>query len=138
MITQHTWTTRIISMTFFGVFLSTLFLSLFYMPVGMDMSGTMSGCPFMSHEEVLCSMGTIEHIAAWKSAFTAIAPAFALLLIAFAAVAILFTVTSQLLHRHRFRILGPPARVIRERTYTFTYRPLQEFFSNGTLHPKLF
>ena len=122
-----------------AVFLSVLFLSLFHMPAGMDMSGNMSGCPFMSHEEVLCSMSTLDHVSAWKSVFTVIAPSFTLLLLvlALAAVEIVFAIAPNLLSRQRYR-QKTLSREIRDRIYTFSYRPLQELFSNGILHPKLF
>jgi len=122
---------------FTTAFLSVLFLSLFHMPAGMDMSGNMSDCPFMSHEEVLCSMNTLDHISAWKSAFTATAPSFALLLLSLIVVAVVITLAPNLLLRQRYR-LQPLSREIRNRIYTFSYRPLQELFSSGILHPKLF
>lgn len=120
-----------------AVFLSVLFLSLWQMPVSMDMSGKMSGCPFMSHEEVLCSMNPLDHVSAWKSAFTAIAPSFTLLLLTLAAVGVAFAIAPNLLLRQRYRQEILPQE-IRDQIYTFSYRPLQELFSNGILHPKLF
>lgn len=134
------WRSRIQKTSWFivtTVFLSVLFLSLFHMPASMEMGGEMSDCPFMTHEEVLCSMSTIDHIAAWKSAFTAIAPSFVLLLLTLVAVALVLAVAPNLLLSQRYRqhILS---REVCDRIYTFSYRPLQELFSNGILHPKLF
>lgn len=120
-----------------AVFLSVLLLSLFQMPASMSMSGDSSGCPFMSHDEVLCSMNTLDHIYAWKSAFTSIAPSFTLLLLSLGAMVIVFVNIPNLLSRQRYRYLIIK-RLLRERTYTFSYRPLQELFSNGILNPKLF
>jgi len=121
-----------------GIFLSVMFLSLFHMPVGMDMSGGMSSdCPFMSHEEVICSMSTLDHLTAWKSAFMAALPSLTLLLLAIAAIVLVLSVAPNLLQRQRYRTVLP-IRYLTERTYSYSYRPLQELFSNGILHPKLF
>lgn len=118
--------------------LGAMFVSLFHMSSGMDMTGGMSDCPFMSHEEVLCPMNVADHIGAWKSAFLAIAPTIVLLLTAAAAVAVVVSIAPHLLRR-RFKpipVLGES--YLRECTYSFVYRPLQELFSNGILHPKVF
>ena len=128
---------KMLRFAFTTAFLSVLFFSLFHMPAGMDMSGKMSGCPFMSHEEVLCSMSTLDHLSAWQSAFTAIAPSFTLLLLTLTEVVITLTVAPNLLLRQRYRPQSF-SREIRNRIYTFSYRPLQELFSSGILHPKLF
>lgn len=119
------------------VFLGTMFGGLFHMTSAMDMSGDMSGCAFMTHGEAICSMNTLDHISAWKSAFTAITPSLTLLLLALAAVAIVLAVAPNLLLRQRYRPQILP-REVRDRIYTFSYRPLQELFSSGILHPKLF
>lgn len=119
------------------VFLSVLSLSLFHMPAGMEMTGSMSGCPFMGHEETICSMSVVDHIGAWKSAFLATIPGFTLLLSALAAAVVIFTVAPNLLLKQRFRVPVISKEVV-ERVYTFSYRPLQELFSSGILHPKLF
>ena len=109
------------------------------MPASMDMSGGvgMSDCPFMSHDEVLCSMSFTDHISAWKTAFLAVSPTLTLLLLTVGAVALVASVAPNLLFKPRYAI---PIlhRYIQERTYTFSYRPLQELFSQGILHPKLF
>lgn len=120
------------------VFLSVLFLSLFQLPVNTDMTEKMSGCPFMAHsEEVLCSMSAFDHITAWKSVFITIIPSFIVLLLALAIAGVVLTIAPHLLRwaGYRKHFLS---REVRDRVYTFSYRPLQEFFSNGILHPKLF
>lgn len=119
------------------VFLSVLSLSLFHMPAGMEMTGSMSGCPFMGHEETLCSMSVVDHIGAWKSAFLATIPGLTLLLSALAAAVVIFTVAPNLLLKQRYRVPIIPKEIV-ERVYTFSHRPLQELFSRGILHPKLF
>lgn len=124
--------------TLLAVFLGVMFLSLFHVPAGMGMSGGVStGCPFMSHEEVICSMSTLDHLTAWKSAFTATTQSLALLLVTAAALALVPSVAPHLLSRSRFRDVVY-TQYPKERTYTFSYRPLQELFSSGILHPKIF
>lgn len=118
------------------VLLGAMFLSLFSMFSGMDMAGGMSGCPFMSHGEVLCPMNVADHIGAWQSVFQAITPTIVLLL----AVVVVATITSVAPHLllPRYKPIPIIQRRLRERTYAFSHRPLQELFSNGILHPKLF
>lgn len=124
----------VMTIIFFGV----MFLSLFPMFTDMNMSGGMSSdCPFMSHEEVICSMSAFDHLSAWKSAFIVTLPSLTLLLLVAIAFVTIVSVAPNLLHRQRYRN-GPVTRSVHERTYTFSYRPLQELFSNGILHPKLF
>ena len=117
--------------------LGAMFVSLFHVSMGMDMTGGMSDCPFMSHEEVVCSMSIADHIGAWKSAFLAVAPTVVLLLAVVGAGVLIASVAP-----HLFALKYKPIpilhRQLRERTYTFSYRPLQELFANGILHPKLF
>lgn len=128
---------KMLWLSFTTVFLSVLFLSLFHMPVGMDMSEKMSGCPFMSHEEVLCSMSTLDHLAAWKSAFSAVTPSFTLFFFTLVAAVTILAIAPNLLHRQRYRQYIFSKEFL-DRIYTFSYRPLQELFSRGILHPKLF
>lgn len=121
-----------------AVFLSVLSLSLFHMPAaGMDMSADTSGCPFMAHETTLCSMSVLDHVGAWKSAFLAVVPGFTLLLSVLVGAIVLLSVAPNLLLKQRYRILPLPKKT-NERTYSYSYRPLQELFSSGILHPKLF
>lgn len=116
------------------VFLTgSMFVGLF--PMSMDMDTT--GCPFMAHEEVLCPMDLADHIGAWKSAFLAVTPTIFLLLVMASAVAL---ATSFVPHLFVSKLRPIPLlrRQLRERTYTFLYRSLQELFSSGILHPKVF
>ena len=105
--------------------------------MGMDMSGGMTDCPFMEHGEVICQMNLADHIGAWKSAFLSVLPALTLLLAAAGVAIFVASVAPNLLQKTRY--LQPAIRKrFRPRTYTFSYRPLQELFSDGILHPKLF
>ena len=117
--------------------LGAMFVSLFHMSMGMDMHGGMSDCPFMAHEEVICPMDLADHLAAWKSVFQAVAPTIVLLIAAAGAVALVATVAPYLF-TPKHRPISTLPRLLRERTYSFSYRPLQELFSNGILHTKVF
>lgn len=117
--------------------MGAMFVSLFNMSSGMDMSGGMSDCPFMSHEEVLCPMNLADHIGAWKSAFLSVTPTIFLLLAAAGAVALVISTAPHLLVPKR-KPIPIRLKLLRERTYSFSYRLLQELFSSGILHPKLF
>jgi hypothetical protein len=117
--------------------LGTMFLSLFHMSMGMDMHGGMTDCPFVVHDEVICPMDLADHLVAWKSVFTAVSPTLLLLLGLTGFVALVASVAPNLLRKISYA--SPPIqRWLEVRTYTFSYRPLQELFSNGILHPKLF
>ena len=128
---------KLLSFTLLVFFLGTMFFSLFHMSMGMDMSGGMNDCPFMSHEEVVCSMNLADHIGAWKSVFQSIAPAVTLLLAVAGIAVFVASVAPNLLQRMQYA-LPSQNRWFQARTYTFSYRPFQELFSNGILHPKLF
>jgi len=105
--------------------------------MGMDMSSGMTDCPFMAHEEVICPMNLADHIVAWKSAFLSAVPTLTLLL-AVAGIAVsIASVAPNLLGKIQY-ISPPSCRWLETKAYTFIYRPLQELFSNGILHPKLY
>jgi hypothetical protein len=127
---------RVVAGVVLAFFVGSLFFSLYHLASGMDMVGGMSDCPFMSHEEVICPMSLIDHIGAWKSAFLAVVPT-VMLLAAAGALAIVLSIAPNLFVP-RYKPIPLLRRQLGERTYTFSYRPLQELFSNGILHPKLF
>ena len=131
------WTAKTLSTTLLTFFLGAMFFSLFHMSIGMDMTGGMSDCPFMAHEEVICPMNLADHIEAWKSVFLSTVPTLALLLAVAGVAVFVASVAPNLLRKIQYA--SPPlCRWVQTRTYTFSYRPLQELFSNGILHPKLF
>lgn len=120
------------------LFVGVMFASLFYMSADMGAMENMSDCPFMSHEETLCPMTLIDHIEAWKSVFLAVVPAFVLLVLVVAAVSRVVAVLPLfLIWRKKATPIILYAR-LRERTYSYGKRPLQELFATGILHPKLF
>ncbi len=108
------------------------------MAMGEDGNMTMSNCPFMSGQAVVCNMDPLEHIAAWQSMFTSIPSqtGSTLILMLLAALALAFLWT---------HLRWPSI----DRTYTLSrffvrrdYIPpvslLQELFASGILNPKLF
>lgn len=130
-------TRKVGTLVFTLLFLGTMFGSLFHMSMGMDMTGEMSGCPFMSQSEVICQMNLADHIKAWQSAFSAVVPLLTLLLSALVAAVLVLSIAPNLLLKYKFR--EPTlSRGLQHRTYSYSYRPFQELFSNGILHPKLY
>lgn len=120
-----------------SILLGAMFVSLFHMSMDMDMVASGSDCMFMSHQETICPMSVADHLGAWQSAFQAVAPSFVLLLVTLGAVAVVATTFPQLL-TSKPKPIPILQRQLRERTYAFSYRPLQELFSKGILHPKVF
>ena len=128
---------KIVSIAIFTIFLGAMFASLFHMSVGMDMTSGMTDCPFMEHGEVICPMNLADHIGAWKDAFVSVAPTIVTLIVAAGAIAFIAS-TAPFFFTPRRKPISVRLNILRTRTYSFSYRPLQELFSNGILHPKLF
>lgn len=128
---------KIVSIAILTVFLGAMFASLFHMSMGMDMAGGMTDCPFMEHSEVICPMNLADHMVAWKAAFVSVVPTIVTLLLVAGAVAFIAS-TAPFLFGPKRKPIPIRLNVLRTRTYSFSYRPLQELFSNGILHPKLF
>lgn len=133
---------KILIGTIMTIFLGLMFISLFHVSGNMDRSHSISGaagCPFMAHEEVLCSMSLSEHIGAWKTVFSnLITPTFTLLLTLSVAVLLTATKPPHLLIKRLLQSTHICWRQLQCSTYTYTVRPWQELFSSGILHPKLF
>ena len=119
------------------IVLGTMFLSFFHVSTGMNMQSGMSDCPFMSHEETICPMSVMDHIGAWKDMFLTVIPSVVLLLALAGLPVLIACVAPNLLQSIRY--VSPPIYKNRFRqSYAFSHRPLQELFSSGILHPKLF
>lgn len=114
-----------------------MFGGLFHMSMGMDMTEEMSGCPFTAQGETICSMSALDHIRTWQSTFVATIPGLTLLLSVLAVTLMILSVAPNVLLKPKYRIPVISKEIV-ERVYTFSYRPLQELFSSGILHPKLF
>jgi len=114
----------------------TMFLSLFHMSMGMDMAGGMTDCPFASQGEVICSMSIADHLDAWKTMFLGTVSTVLFLLAGALLISAIAVAPHLLVNRIRLLVLSYVQSPIR--TYTYCYRALQELFSRGILHPKLF
>jgi len=119
-------------------FLVVGLLGLSHFAMNMNDSGEALGCPFMN-TPTLCAMNPFYHLAVWQSMFAAsfskeIFSLFTLI----ALLGILFTFILR-----NFGLTGDaprsitPVRQILIRTFA-VINPLQEAFSNGILHPKIF
>jgi len=117
--------------------LGVMFVGLYHMSIGNDISGKMTGCPSMSHEEVICPLKLADHIKSWQGVFLSVVPAFTPITLATGAISLLASVAPNLLLKQHYdqSLLG---KYRQEHTHAFSYRPLQELFSSGILHPKLF
>lgn len=131
------WVAKVTSAFLLTFFLGAMFFSLFHLSMGMEMSGGMTGCPFASHEEVVCSMNLVDHIGAWKSVFLAVSPTVLLLSSIVGTAFLIVSVAPNLLQRIRYLCLLTHAFKTEIR-HACSARSLQELFSNGILHPKLF
>lgn len=101
----------------------------------------MSNCPFMPGMTSLCQMSPLEHLTAWQTAFTAIpnqADVLAILLLLLALALSTFKLYSNQ-SASPPRILVPdPSSTTYYKTHIPIVSPLQEAFSDGILHPKLY
>jgi hypothetical protein len=128
---------KVFASTILLFLLGVMFVGLYHMSIGNDISGKMTGCPSVSHEEVICPLKLADHIESWQGVFLSVVPAFTLMALAAGAITLLVSIAPNLLLRRRYA--EPVLRKYRqEHTYAFSYRPLQELFSSGILHPKLF
>jgi hypothetical protein len=112
----------------------TMFLGLFH--VSMNMADRMTDCPFMLHSDGLCPMSIAEHLGAWKSFFLSTAPTTIILLVG--ALLVSAVVFAPHLFVDSTKLLAAGGIRLRARRYRHSYRPLQELFASGILHPKLF
>lgn len=118
--------------------LATMSIGLFSVSTSMHMShgADMSDCPFMTHGEVVCAMSVTDHLNAWKATFLGTMPTMVIVLSVVLVAFLLMRAPHLLIPL--WRSVYIPDRQLRERTYSFLRRPLQELFSNGILHTKVF
>ncbi len=121
------------------VFITSCFVSLAV--AASSIAHASNHCPFMHHSEALCVASTFEHIEEWQSVFVGVLPLLTFLVLI--ASVILFSVRNfsllptlkQDYDLVKTRIL---LQHVLQTVRTFWYRPLQQFFSLGILHPKLY
>jgi len=117
-------------------FLVMSFWGLYSMP--MDEHGKMSNCPFMGAAAV-CRMNPLEHLAAWQNMFTIPPQKNILVFLILFLVAFLAALLSRNFWRTRAKESVSTKSLYYKRTNAASIRnPLQEAFSDGILHPKIF
>lgn len=121
------------------LFLATYLFSLF---MSTGLANQASGdCPFMSHTEVVCSASPFGHIDEWQSAFTTTVPTQILTFLIIGALlfsaSFVFPSQNSIFNQDSARILVL-FQHIKAKLRTFPYRPWQELFAQGILHPKTF
>lgn len=127
----------LLSALFMVVLLSTMFLSLVHMTSGMDMSGGMSDCPLMLDKAVLCQMDVSDHLTSWKAMF--LATPLNLILLLLVSIVGVIAISCSVLFGQLLPVWEIPLKnILKESSTNYTVRPLQELFSNGILHPKLY
>lgn len=131
----YTTCMKVVSGIVLTFLLGAIFVSLFNMSMGMDMSGRMSGCPSMTLEKVLCPINLASHIDEWKAAFLAITPSITLLL---AVLGVVSVPLAFFLFTPKIKDVTFLFRQLLRKSYSYFYRPMQELFSSGILNPKLF
>lgn len=109
------------------------------MVMGLDGQMSSGNCFMPGMTEVLCQMNPLEHIATWQNMFTAVPNQNDILLLLASLLALalgaLFTA---------YRSTAPPVTAVLQPQFLYYKRRipiihlLQEAFSNGILHPKLF
>lgn len=126
------------------VFLMTFFFVGFLGFGHAEMSTTMDGqmntaCPFMPGMTSLCHMDPLEHLSAWQNIFAAIPgqlSLFGTLLLLIASFLIVRSIKIPDIPVHLFNYVPP--QLLYVRNCVSIVSPLQEAFSNGILHPKVF
>ncbi len=116
--------------------LGTMFVSLFHISMGMDMRGEMKDCPFMVHGESVCPMNLMAHITAWKSTFTTVLSELAVCLLLLCA-GYIFKVFAPHITAQRWKLVTVHRSLMKQEVELVS-RMLQEFFSDGILHTKVF
>lgn len=119
------------------VFLSTMCLSIFHISISMSPHHEMHDCPFMAHERSFCPIDLENHLSVWKVLLASVLPSFLTLFILFGSVT---CITPNLHHLYRKLIRYVYIRYLQYIHYppTYAYHFLQDYFSQGILHPKLY
>ncbi len=127
----------LLSFAMMALLLASVGLPHFGMAMSMDEQGNMAMDCYMPGMTVACNMTALEHIASWQSAFASVVQQYgSTLLLVLLSMAIVFAVwvrqqypppRNHFAYRHRLRHL-----------HKLPQSSLQELFSNGILHPKVF
>lgn len=117
------------------------FLGIFHFDMDMTSDGQMSSGCFMPGMSTICQMDPIEHITEWQSMFTAIpgnSDVLTILLILLTSVLLGFVLIKRSTHPHLSQ--SPPSKSLSfyQRRHVPIVSHIQEAFSNGILHPRLY
>lgn len=117
--------------------LTAALFGLFYFVADTNNSGSALGCPFMN-TPTLCAMNPFEHIAVWQNMFAASIPGKTAFLFALALVIALVASLVRNFERADQAVLlfVRPHRSISQKS--IARNSLQEAFSGGILHSKIF
>ena len=119
------------------IFVGTLFLSLFHISTDMSMTNHTHGCPMLMEAGAICQMDYNEHLAIWLGVSLA-TPLLLLILLLLPFVKMVLPV-SELWFRQRLLVsISPVFHNHLKQRPNHTVRNLQELFSGGVLHPKLY
>ena len=116
------------------------FLGIFHFDMDMTSDGQMSSGCFMPGMSTICQMDPIEHIAEWQSLFTAVPSQSDILTFLLA----LLTLVLGALFLYSHQGITPPRTLVPQSQFLYSKRhipivnSLQEAFSNGILHPRLY
>lgn len=120
-----------------AAFLVVGLFGLFHFTMNMNAGGQMHGCPLMN-VVTLCTMNPFTHIAVWQNMFIASFSKDIFSLFTLALLAILFSFTLRGWKRDN-KTPSLSVHIWRPISQTLIIKnPLQEAFSNGILHPKIF
>lgn len=117
-----------------------LFVGIFSIPFGMqaDEHGNMAGCPFMSDQSAICSMGAAEHSAKWQQLFTAtfFQSSYIISLILLLIFFVLLSGFVRAPNSFPVPVLSPPIPQNKPETKLFNH--LVIIFLRGILNPKIY
>ncbi len=125
--------TSIFTLLFLGAMFGGLFQT-----AGLETDGNKFDCLYMFQQETFCAMNVSGHLVAWQSTFTSIIPALSIILGLLLAAVVVGQIAPNLLQKVRLVFLRVWNISLYTRNLNFVSRPLQELFSSGILHPKLF
>lgn len=110
------------------------------MITGPDGDMSSSDCFMPGMTASLCQMNPLEHISTWQNMFTAVPSQSDIFLL----LAVLLALVSSVVFLHSYRNMAPQRVLALQPSLTYYKRhvpivsSLQEAFSSGILHPKLF
>lgn len=127
-------------MRMFGLFAFILIILLgasqiFAMEMNED--GNMDGCPFTG-KTMLCKMNILEHLSLWQSMFTVIPKKSVVLLVLISVLTAVILFNRSVLTRLLIRKQESQLLYFLQHSGLYFLNIIQEIFSQGILHPKIY